>query len=127
MISAEILRKLADIGFMATSGGFSRQAQNIFSAIELSRKDNVVPYIGMAINMMNMRKTQDALEILEKKALPLEPDNQVLHAFKGMALMLLGRSSESEKCLNNILSSNPDPMTINLAQGLLDELHQVDK
>ena len=127
MISAEILRKLADIGFMATSGGFFSQAQNIFGAIELSSKENIVPYIGMAINMMNMSKSQDALDLLEKKALPLEPDNQVLHAFKGMALMLLGRNCESEKCLNNVLTSDPDSVTSNLAQGLLGELHRADK
>lgn len=127
MINAEILRKLADIGFMATSGGFFRQAESIFKAIELNRKDNILPHMGMALNLMNMEKGQEALDILEKKALKIEPDNHVLHAFKAMALMLLGRNSESENCLNNIMTKSTDNVSKNLAQNLLEELHRSDK
>ena len=127
MISAEILRKLADIGFMATSGGFFRQAESIFKAIELNKKNNVLPYMGMALNLMNMEKGQEALDILEKKALKIEPDNHVLQAFKAMALMLLGRNSESETCLNGIVAKSTDDLAQNLAKNLLSELHRSDK
>ncbi len=127
MVSAEILRKLADIGFMATSGGFFRQADAIFSSIELSRKDNILPYMGKALNLMNMEKNQEALDMIENKALKIEPENHVLHAFKGMALMLLGRNSESENCLNNIASTSNDSIAKNLADNLLSELYRTDK
>ena len=123
MVSAETLRLLADIGFMATSGGFSPQAANLFKAVELARPDSVLPHIGFALNHMNMNRHQEALEILEKKALKLEPDNATVKAFIGMALMMLGRNSESERTLNQITASD-DVLAATLATNLLTELQQ---
>ena len=123
MVSAETLRLLADIGFMATSGGFSKQARSLFDAIELARPDSVLPHIGKALNYMNLNMHQEALDTLEKKALKLEPDNATVQAFMGMALMLLGRSSESERCLNGITDSE-DTLAASLASNLLSELRQ---
>ena len=123
MVSADTLRLLADIGFMATSSGFSPQAKSLFNAIELNRPDSVLPYIGHALNCMNMNKNQEALDILEKKALKIEPDNPTVQAFMGMALMLLGRSSESERCLEGIVDSE-DTLASGLANNLLSELKQ---
>ena len=121
MVSAETLRLLADIGFMATSGGLSPQARAIFDAVGKSRPDSVLPHIGNALNLMNLNKHTEALEMLEKKALTLEPDNSTVQAFIGMALMLLGRNSESEQCLNKLIGSE-DALAANLAQNLLIEL-----
>ncbi len=123
MVSAETLRLLADIGFMATSGGFSPQARNLFAAIEHARPDSVLPHIGNALNSMNMNKHQEALEILEKKALKLEPENSTVKAFMGMALMMLGRNNESERCLSALTGSD-DALAASLASNLLIELKQ---
>jgi len=127
MVDAEILRKLADIGFMATGGGLFRQAEAIFHAIELNRKDNVLPHMGMALNLMNMELAEDALNVLEKKALKMEPENQVLQAFKAMALMQLGRNNESETCLHQIVTKSKDDIAVTLAENLLSELRRSDK
>ena len=123
MVSAETLRLLADIGFMATSGGLSPQAKSLFQAVELARPDSVLPHIGTALNYMNMSKHQEALDILEEKALKLEPENATVKAFIGMALMMLGRSSDSERCLTPIASSD-DVLAATLATNLLTELRQ---
>ena len=123
MVSAETLRLLADIGFMATSGGFSPQAASLFNAVEQARPQSVLPHIGNALNSMNMNRHQEALEILEKKALKLEPENPTVKAFMGMALMMLGRNSESERCLTALISSD-DALAANLASNLLNELKQ---
>ncbi len=123
MVSAETLRLLADIGFMATSGGFSPQAASLFNAVGQARPQSVLPHIGNALNSMNMNRHQEALEILEKKALKLEPENPTVKAFMGMALMMLGRNSESERCLTALISSD-DALAANLASNLLNELKQ---
>lgn len=123
MVSAETLRLLADIGFMATSGGFSPQAASLFNAVGQARPQSVLPHIGNALNSMNMNRHQEALEILEKKALKLEPENPTVKAFMGMALMMLGRNSESERCLTALINSD-DALAANLASNLLNELKQ---
>lgn len=126
MVSAEILRKLADIGFMATSGGLFKQAECIFKAIKLNRKDSILPFIGEALNLINMNRSEEALALIEKKALVLEPDNGVLHSIKAMALMFMGRNSESENCLNEVIRANADNDATNLAENLLNQLHKTD-
>ncbi|MCY4329901.1 MAG: hypothetical protein OXC48_07485 [Endozoicomonadaceae bacterium] len=126
MVSAEILRTLADIGFMAVSGGLSVQAERIFKAIALCRKDNVVSYMGMALNLINEGKSEEALALLEKKALVLEPDNLVLHNIKAMALMFIGRKGESEACLQEVINLNTDNMATTLAQNMLEHLHKAN-
>ncbi|CAM3555761.1 tetratricopeptide repeat protein [Parendozoicomonas haliclonae] len=123
MVSADTLRLLADIGFMATSGGFSPQAQSMFKAIEQARPDSVLPHIGNALNSMNMNRHQEALDTLEKKALKLEPENPTVKAFIGMALMMLGRNSECERYLNGLTDSD-DSLAASLASNLLVELKE---
>lgn len=122
MVSAHMLRLLADIGFMATSGGLSPQANQLFRAIGLARPDSVLPHIGNALNCMNMNKHQDALDLLEKKALPMEPENDSIKALIGMALMMMGRNHDSERCLQAICASEgKDPQAVELATNLLTE------
>ncbi|MCK5894077.1 MAG: hypothetical protein KAG53_06610 [Endozoicomonadaceae bacterium] len=126
-ITAEHLRLLADIGFMATSNGMSAQAKSIFTAIGHARPGSILSHIGLAINHLNLNQFQDALDILEKKALKVEPDNPTVQAFIGMSLMLMGRNSESETFLLPLLDSK-DTSAASLAKNLLQELkHHADK
>lgn len=127
MVTAETLRLLADIGFMATSNGMSLQAKSIFRAIGHIRPKSVLPHIGLALNHLNLNQFQDALDVLEKKALKVEPDNPTVRAFIGMSLMLMGRNSESEKFLVSLTDSD-DALAASLAENLLGELkHHADK
>lgn len=127
MVTVETLRLLADIGFMATSNGMSPQAKSIFHAIGHIRPKSVLPHIGMALNHLNLNQFQDALDVLEKKALKAEPDNPTVRAFIGMSLMLMGHSSESENFLVPLIDSD-DALAANLAENLLKELkHHADK
>lgn len=126
-VTAENLRLLADIGFMATSNGMSTQAQSIFQAIAHVRPSSILSYIGLALNHLNLNQFQDALDVLEKEALKIEPNNPTVQAFIGMSLMLMGRNSESETFLLPLLDSE-DALAANLARNLLQELkHHADK
>jgi len=121
MVSVETLRLISDIGFMATSNGLSTQAKSIFDAVELLRPDSVLPDIGKALNYLNLNQFQNALDVLEKKALKKEPDDPTVNAFIGMALMLMGRNNESEGFLKPVLNQD-DKVAANLASTLLEEL-----
>lgn len=125
MVSVSTLRQMADIALMASSEGYFSQADNILKAIEYQNKDNLFPYIGQAINLMNMDKNQEALEVLENKAAILEPDNLLIQAYKGLALMLLGRNAESERILNPLATKKTDPTVKKLAEELINQLHTV--
>ena len=121
MITTETLKIIADIGFMATSCGMSGSSNKIFHGISKARPDSVLPHIGQALNLMNTGNPQQALETLEKKAALLEPQNQIVQAFLGMALMMLGRNTECEQCLQKVKKSK-DGMAQVLATELLKEI-----
>ena len=123
MTDEKLIKTLADIGFMASSAGLPKHAFAIFNAIEKARPDSVLPYLGFALEFMNKKMNQEALEVLEKQALPKAPDDPSVKAFIGMALMLEGRNKESENLLTVALNAD-DPEVKTMAGELLDNIHQ---
>lgn len=118
MLSDTMIKTLADIGFMASSGGQSRQAFAIFAGIEAIRPKSILPDIGYALEFMNKRKYQQAINILNNQALKKEPDSAAAQAFIGLALMLDGHNRKSEDCLETI-SDSQDSAAAHMAQELL--------
>ena len=123
MVDDKLIKTLADIGFMATSNNMSKHAFAIFHALEITRPDNPIAHIGIAFQYMNKKLHQDALDILHKKALPLDKDNPATKAFIGMCLMYLGRNKESEDYFNQVKGSG-DPETMIMAEELLTHMRQ---
>ncbi|MGI9276954.1 MAG: tetratricopeptide repeat protein [Endozoicomonas sp.] len=118
-----LIRKVADIGFMASSAGLPKHAFAIFNAIEKARPDSTLPYLGFALEFMNKKMNQEALEILEKQALPKAPDDPSIKAFIGMVLMLEGRNKESEDYLTAALNTDEPEVKV-MAGELLNNIHK---
>ena len=123
MAEDKLIKQLADIGFMATSAGMSKHAFGIFSAIELARPDSVLPSLGFAMNFINKKMYQEAIEILHKEAIPKDPDHPAVKAFMGMALMLEGRNKESENCLKEASQSDDIEVAV-MANELLTDVQK---
>ncbi|MCW7551916.1 hypothetical protein NX722_04510 [Endozoicomonas gorgoniicola] len=123
MADDSLIKTLADIGFMATSNNMSRQAFAIFYGLEKARPDSPVSHIGYAFQYMNKKLHKDALDILHKKALPLDEDNPTTKAFIGLALMFEGRNKESENFLSEVSTQGDESARI-MAKELLAHIHQ---
>ena len=122
MIDDKLLKTLADIGFMASSAGLPKNAFGIFSGIEAARPDSPLSTIGFALEFMNRRRHQEAIDILHKEGLTKHPDDPAIKAFLGLALMFEGRNKESEDYLKPILTSEErDPAL--MAKELLGNIH----
>lgn len=122
MIDDKLLKMLADIGFMASSAGLPKNAFAILNGIEKARPDSALPSIGFAMEFMNRKRHQEALDILHKDGLTKEPDNDAVKAFIGMGLMLAGRNKESEDTLEALLESD-DLIAATMAKELLQNIH----
>ena len=72
---------------------------------------------------MNKKMNQEALEILEKQALPKAPNDPSIKAFIGMVLMLEGRNKESEDYLTSVLNAD-EPEVKAMAGELLNNIHK---
>ncbi|OED44442.1 hypothetical protein ACH42_07475 [Endozoicomonas sp. (ex Bugula neritina AB1)] len=123
MIDDKLLKTLSDIGFMASATGLPKNAFAIFNAIETTRPDSTVASIGFAMEFMNRKRHQEALDVLHK-ALKANPDDPDVLAFIGMSLMLAGRNKESEDYLTPLLTSD-DPEAATMAKELLNNIHTI--
>ena len=122
MIDEKLLKTLADIGFMASATGLPKNAFAIFNGIEAARPDSTLSSIGFAMEFMNRKRHQEALDILHK-ALKSNPDDPDILAFIGMSLMLAGRNKESEDYLTPLLNSEDQEAAI-MAEELLNHIHK---
>ena len=120
MIPDNIIKMMADIGFMASSSGYSKHAFGIFMGIEAVKPDSVLPCIGYAMEFMNKKKYQEAISILKKQGLAKEPDNAAVKAFIGLALMLDGHNKECEDYLASVENAS-DSAAATMASSILKE------
>ena len=121
MIDDKLLKTLADIGFMASSAGLPKNAFAIFNGIEAVRPDSTLSSIGFAMEFMNRKRHQEALDVLNK-ALKTNPNDPDILAFMGMSLMLAGRNKESEDYLTPLLDSDDAEAAV-MAKELLGHIH----
>ena len=122
MIDDKILKSLADIGFMASGTGLPKHAFGIFNGIEAARPDSPLSTLGIALEFMNRKRNQEAIDLLHKEGLKKYPDSVEIKAFLGLALMFEGRNKESEDYLKPLLSSTETEPAV-MAKELLAKIH----
>lgn len=88
------------MGFLAAAQGDVRRAQVIFHALEKVRPQASFPYVGMAVALMNAGRHDEAAQELDRGLASAGAVEQPeLQAFRGLALQLAGRASESLRAL----------------------------
>lgn len=103
------------MGFLAAAKGDTGRAEIIFGALQRLRAQRAFPHVGLAIAYMNAGRHEDAARLLER-VLPgiIADDLPELQAFRGLALQLAGRHSESRRALQAAGANR-------LAQNMLGE------
>ncbi len=100
LVDSNEVRLLAEIGFLAAARGDVSRAQRIFGALECIRPACAAVYVGLASAFLNRGGFDEALRILDRGLLFVEPaDARVLHAFRALAFELAGRGSERLRAL----------------------------
>ncbi len=100
LLERQDLRRMADIGWLATQRGMLPQAHRIFEALRLARPDSAAGFIGAAMAYLRAKDMNAAVSILDRAFKTVEPgQHPELHAFRGLALRLAGRASECEQSL----------------------------
>jgi hypothetical protein len=91
---------LTEVGFLASATGDTQRAEAIFGALERVRPAGAYCYVGLALACLNAGRADDAVGALDRGLLRVAPDDrESLQAFRGLALQLAGRSSESMRAL----------------------------
>ena len=118
-LAPEEARLLLDVALLATGWNRFQSAAKILAALERFRPAEPSVPAATAILFISMRDFKGAVDYLDREALPRFPGAPMLLAFKGMALLRMGRLSEAQEPLRAAASQAADPAASNLAKDLL--------
>ena len=116
-VSAESLRRLLEIGYVAAGNGYFAEAETIFRGLAAVRPESSAPAIGRAVSALNRGMAADAVGVLEAER-KRSPDDALVQAFLGLALQSAGRNAESTAALA-ALTETADPVAAAMAKALL--------
>lgn len=104
---------LTQAGFLAAGRGNVAAALRIFEALALLRPEQAFGFVGLGSALMNAGRVNEAVQRLQSVRLPPGPEADMLDSFKGVALQLAGRHSESRFLLRQLVlrarSGTPSP------------------
>ena len=118
-LSSEEARLLLNVALMATGQNRFQTAAKILAALERFRPQEKAVPEAYAILFISMQDFQDAVDYIDRDALPRFPDSAMLKAFKGMALLRMSRTAEARGPLEEAANQTADPAAAQLARDLL--------
>ena len=118
-LTPEEARLLLNVALMATGQNRFRSAAKILAALGRFRPDEAAVASAIAILFISMLDFDGAIDYIDRIALPKFPSSAMLQAFKGMALIRLGRNQEAALPLSVAAEQTADPAAAQLAKDLL--------
>ena len=118
-LTGEEARLLLNVALMATGQNRFRSAARILAALGAFRPEEASVASANAILFISMLDFQGAVDYLDREAIPRFPDAPMLKAFKGMALVRMGRTSEARIPLEEAANQSADPAAAQLAKDLM--------
>lgn len=118
-ITSDEARLLLDIALMAIGGNRFQSAEKILSALEAFRPNSEQPAVARLILEISRGDFESALRFADTQALVNHPDSAMLKAFKGMALLRMGRVAEAQAPLQEAAAQSDDPVAAQLAKDMM--------
>jgi len=118
-LESEEAKLLLNVALMATGQNRFRSAAKILAALERFRPEEASVAVANAILFISMLDFGGAVDYIDRIALPKFPSSAMLLAFKGMALVRMGRKAEAALPLAAAAGQSADPAAAQLAKDLL--------
>ncbi len=119
VLESEEAKLLLNVALMATGQNRFQSAAKILAALERFRPGEPSPAVAKAILFISMLDFKGAVDYIDGIALPRFPSSSMLKAFKGMALLRLGRNDEAAIPLSEAAADRNDPAAAQLARDLM--------
>ncbi|MBR5457564.1 MAG: hypothetical protein IKV56_02250 [Kiritimatiellae bacterium] len=120
-INSSEARLLLEIALMATNLGRFSSAAKILAALEVFRPAHASLAVAKAMLMMSMGDMIEAVEYIDREALPVNPGSAMLMVFKGMALLKCGRDADALRPLEEASKSEADEAAAKMAKDLIND------
>ncbi|MDR1435045.1 MAG: hypothetical protein LBI77_01400 [Puniceicoccales bacterium] len=118
-IPTEMIRLLVNIGYASVGSGRKQNAENIFEGVIAARPKDELPLVAYAFMRMVFGEYVEASHLLIGRALKLNPMSEMAQTFYGLLLYQVGRKSESNFILNNIMNRGKDKDAVALAESII--------
>ena len=118
-LESEEAKLLLNVALMATGQNRFRSAAKILAALERFRQEEASVAVANAILFISMLDFGGAVDYIDRVALPKFPSSAMLQAFKGMALIRMGRKAEAALPLSAAAGQTADPAAAQLAKDLM--------
>ena len=122
-LTPEEARLLLNVALMATGRNRFKSAAKILAVLERFRPDQVSVANAKVIALISALKFEEAVAYIDTEGSALFPQDAMLKAFKGMALMRLGRTDAAAEALRAVAGSD-DPAAAQMARDLLVDLEK---
>jgi len=121
-LQPEEARLLLNVALMAAGANRYRSAAKIFAVLEQFRPQAPEVAVGKAIALINAMQFDACVSYIDGEALRRFPLNAMLLAFKGMALIRLGRAQDALEPLAVAAGQKKDPAAAQLAADLYHDI-----
>ena len=118
-LESEEAKLLLNVALMATGQNRFRSAAKILAALERFRPEEASVAVANAILFISRLDFGGAVDYIDHVALPKFPASAMLQAFKGMALIRMGRKAEAAVPLSAASGQSADPAAAQLAKDLM--------
>lgn len=118
-LKPEEAQLLLNIALMAVGSNRFRSAAKILAALERFRPDHPSVAVAKTVALMSAGDFESAVGYVDGEAIRKFPDSAMLRAFKGMALIRLGRKTEAMPVLEEAARAANDPAAAKMAGDLL--------
>ena len=118
-LESEEAKLLLNVALMATGQNRFQSAGKILAVLGWFRPEEASVAVANAILFISMLDFRGAVDYIDRVALPKFPSSAMLQAFKGMALIRMGRKAEAAVPLSAAAGQSADPAAAQLAKDLM--------
>jgi hypothetical protein len=122
LFTADDVRLLAAVGFLAGKSGCVAPAIRIFQAIIKLRPDADFPFIGLSIAYMSVGMNAEAVQVLAERQCPDAKASDPIDLWRSLAFHVAGDRSSAAASLQRYAMGSPDDTQQALVQRLNREL-----
>ena len=122
LISREEARLLGKIAFLGLWQGRFAESASIFTALRDAEPDRIGPVLGLGMVHAHKGEYTKAIEVFEKKALALDPDDEHAKAWLGLALFRDGQKERAGEILRPLAETAKAADAKTLAANILEEM-----
>jgi predicted Zn-dependent protease len=112
----ETIQYLGIVAVLAAVAGMRKEAKTIADALIAARPDDENAQYIVAMAKIGAGEPEESAKILQDKILVKSPDNSLAKATLGLAYSLMGRNTDRDRLVQEVVDAGDNPEAINMTK-----------